>query len=156
MENWIERAFHDYRKWEDWQHGMYQLAECDKSLCDRSVELLGNPAEFELAASNVLRQWPIATEVNLTNRGCNRRAWLGRASCCLKHGASECVTRPAWFLLSQQQQDEANEVADRLIAEWEVNYAEAQIRSGRFSRRKRAHRLDVRAMPQSLRQLQWW
>jgi len=152
----IERAFYHYQKWEDWQNGMYRLAECDPSHIAKSVALLGNAGDFEHAAAAVFVAWPIATEVNLTNRSANRRAWLGRASCCLHHGASECVTRPAWFLLTQQQQDEANAVADRLIEEWELNYAEAQTRNGRFNRRKRAHRLDARTVPTSLRQLQWW
>lgn len=154
----IERAFYHYMLWEDWQNGLYRTDGTDDAmrLTQLSINLLGDPVAFESAARAVLERWPIATEVNLTNRAENRRAWMGRASCCLNHGAPEYATRPGWFMLTEQQQDAANAVADSLIEEWEKRYAETQIRNGRTHRRKGSHRLDVRQVRPHLRQLLWW
>lgn len=154
----IERAFYHYTLWEDWQNGLYRIDGTDDTerLTQLSVALLGDAVAFEVAAKQVLDRWPIATEVNLTNRAENRRAWLGRASCCLNHGAPEYATRPGWFMLTEQQQDAANAVADSLIEQWEIQYAETTLRSGRAHGGKRSHRLDVRQVRPHLRQLLWW
>lgn len=71
----------------------------------------------------VLVQWPIACEVNLSNTGCNRQAWIGQAACSLAVGAVEESTRAAWNSLTPDQQDIANRIADEITAGWEAEHA---------------------------------
>jgi hypothetical protein len=72
----------------------------------------------------VAREWIHAAEVNLTDFGSNRRAWLGQAACCFTHGLPAYVTRLAWNALDPSVQVEANRTAEQVIAEWEESRAE--------------------------------
>ena len=66
----------------------------------------------------VVNEWPLSCEHNLT-ADCNRQAWIGQAACCLALGVPEDITREAWHMLTQSQQDEANRKADEAILVWE-------------------------------------
>lgn len=52
----------------------------------------------------------------------NRIAWLGQCACCLYGGIKQDETKKAWHLLSEEQQQKANEIARKLIEEWEVEH----------------------------------
>jgi len=117
----MKQIFENYQKWEDFQAGMYSLAEIadkdDKIL--GAVSLLSNENDFYIAMTNVLNNWKIATDVNLTNKQQNRRAWLGASACMYVHKTPEYLTRIAWSLLSKEIQDKANLVAEKIILEYE-------------------------------------
>ena len=70
----------------------------------------------------VIENWTISTKVNLTNKQCNRKAWLGQASCNYKYKVPEILTRIAWSKLDIIQQYEANEIAQKVINSYELNY----------------------------------
>jgi hypothetical protein len=72
--------------------------------------------------TKVLDSWPISCEHNITDLSQNRRAWIGHAATCLAIGAPEDITRAAWGMLTRQQQDDANAMADRAISEWESRH----------------------------------
>lgn len=127
----MERIFHPYNLWEDYEFGMYkttafmdqhQLAVECKNLLE-CKEWLWESMTF------VSHNWHYAAEQNLTNLSRNRQAWLGQAACCFSHGAPEYVTKIAWNLLTAEKQAEANSVADEVIADWEDKH-----RSGYFAR----------------------
>lgn len=121
----MPRTFHPFRTWEDWNAGSYALRSDDPTgQRARSVALLGDADDFEDAARGMLQEWAYAAEVNLTNRECNRRAWVGQAACCFDHDAPEFIVRQAWGLLTPEQRNAANRAADRVIAEWELDRAE--------------------------------
>ena len=65
-------------------------------LINKSIELLSDSDMFLEVCKKVVKDWPVSTAVNLTNLSCNRRAWLGQASCCFNHGATELITRELW------------------------------------------------------------
>lgn len=115
------QVFHHYKKWEDFQNGMYRKvnASDDHFLCDKATELLSNPDICFQAMKRVTIEWPFSTEHNLTNLGQNRRAWLGQAACCLEFGVPEELTKIAWNALDHRQQENANGVADVIIKQWE-------------------------------------
>jgi len=121
----IKQKFHDYRLWEDFQHGMYTTDirnEGSDELVLLGKALLASPEELHNAMWNVVSEWKIAAEVNLTNNGCNKRAWLGQAACSLTHNVPEILTRQSWGMLTDDERIAANKVADQIIQLWTDNY----------------------------------
>lgn len=117
----MNRIYHNYKKWEDFQNGMFKVQ--DKSIEHtarmNALTLLSTPDDLFLAMSKVTEEWICATEVNLTNKSRNRRAWLGQSACCYAHGATEDTTKEAWRLLTEEERIEANRIADIVIKNWE-------------------------------------
>lgn len=110
---------------------MYNLtAKNPLELIQKARDLLSDPERLLKSMRIVAHQWPNSAEVNLTNRGRNRQAWLGQAACALESGAPESLTKAAWRQLTESQRIEANKVADIVINEWEViRNAEEAIRN---------------------------
>jgi hypothetical protein len=118
----MNQIFHHYELWEDYQKGMYYISkERDtEGLIQSAKKLLCNPPILEREMRRVINEWPIATEVNLTNLGQNRRAWLGQAACCISEKVPEILTRLAWNGMTEVQQAIANNVADKIILGYEL------------------------------------
>ena len=115
----MERIFHQYEKWEDFHHGMYNEDKADrKTRVDLAASILGDPETCEKAMKMVVENWPIATEFNLSNAEINRRAWLGQAACSIYGGVHEDETREAWGLLTIEQRTRANAIATKVIRSW--------------------------------------
>lgn len=121
----ICRVYAHYLTWEDYQHGMYRQTnlKADIARVTACSEVLANPASLLQAMRRVITEWTVSSAVNLSHRAINRQAWLGQAACCLIHGAPEHVTKAGWHLLTQDQQDKANAVADQVVAEWEASFS---------------------------------
>ena len=119
-DNDMKQVFYPYWDWEDYKNGMYDLTDNQEQLIGLSKELLCNSDEFKLIALKVISEWSISTAVNLTNKSCNRRAWLGQASCSYKHKAPEVLTRIAWSQMTETERTEANKTADKCIREYET------------------------------------
>ncbi len=120
----ISRVFHPYWTWEDL--GMWRRVygrERD-SLLAQATEFTGDAQRYGRAMLQVIDQYPIATDHNMTDLAQNRQAWVGHAACYLAFNCPEDIVREAWGMLTQKQRDEANSVADVAIAEWEARYEE--------------------------------
>jgi hypothetical protein len=119
------RIYHPYWKWEDYQNGLYAnvedafTEEDTEFLSNLAKELLTDPEAFFFVASKVISEWRFASEENLTNDSRNKQAWIGQASCCYVLGVPEFITKYGWRLMTPEQQDEANRVADTVIRIWE-------------------------------------
>lgn len=113
----MKRIFHHYIKWEDYQNGMYNNSPETLEIIQKAVEVLSTPSICESAMKRVVSEWEYATEFNLTNSGCHR-PWLGRSACCIYYGITENITRIAWWQLTSDQQNKANEIADIIINNW--------------------------------------
>ena len=117
----MKRIYHHYNDWEDAKNGLYNShAKNPEEIIKNSVKLLSNEKELYQTMSRITKEWIISSEVNLSNSGCNRQAWLGQSACCLMFKAPEHITKQAWHELSEEQQIKANNVADRVISEWIV------------------------------------
>jgi hypothetical protein len=117
----MNQIFEPYWKWEDFQHGMYEvpaLADVELLAC-LSMGLLTDCERFAAAGQRLLLEWPTAAGVNLTNLGTNRRAWIGQAACCLECSVPEIATRAAWKQLTDAQRVAANGIADEVIRGYE-------------------------------------
>jgi hypothetical protein len=88
-----------------------------------SKNLMLNIPQFTNAMKNVVDNWPFSCEANLTASVMNHQAWLGHAGCAFNHDAPEDLTRLAWAMLTEQQQDLANLAADEAKQYWVDKYA---------------------------------
>lgn len=122
----MEQVFHHFKLWEDYKMGMYYLSKSidEGDAIEKAKKLLCNPPILEREMRRVINEWPIATAVNLTNLGQNRRAWLGQAACCLSERVPEILTRIGWNLMTDVQQTIANNVAEKIIQEYELRSAD--------------------------------
>ena len=116
----MKQIFEHYEKWECYKNGMYNLSDVTlkRQKVFGSIELLSTPDLFYKACKELIKAWPVSSSVNLTNKQQNRRAWLGAAASMFVHQCPEYLTRLAWGLLEKQEQDAANEVAEKVIFEY--------------------------------------
>lgn len=117
----MKQVYHPYHLWEDWKAGMWRRVSGDEleRFLQSAIEFTGDHALYGRWMMRVIHEWPYACEHNLTDLSQNRRAWIGHAACQLAIQCPEFVTRMAWRYLSKQQQDLANDQADRAIQTWE-------------------------------------
>lgn len=124
----IERVYHPYWLWEDvgmYQPPMFDMIESGETKEERlskAVKLLSNPEEFQRVAEKLTKEWKYACEHNLTNSGLNRIAYIGQASCFYAYGIKEEETREAWGYLTEEQQAEANKIAEKVLRAWEYEF----------------------------------
>lgn len=119
----ISQIFHHYEKWEDWKAGLYDsvCVYFDEKL-NLSKEMLENESKFLENARSMINEWIYSAEQNLSDKSMNRQAWIGQATCCHSHSAPEYVTIQAWWMLSDEERNKANAIADIVINEWEQKY----------------------------------
>lgn len=129
----MERIFYNYKKWEDYKTGMFEVKKInnEKELINLAKTILSNPKKLLEGMTIVCLNWKISCEVNLTNIGSNRQAWLGQATCFYKHKVPEQLTKIAWNELTEKQQNEANGIADKVIEEWEKNYLKGRVKNAK-------------------------
>jgi hypothetical protein len=112
------RVFAPYQQWEDYRSGMYRGRLTDAGT-EVSSRLLARAEQCQPAMLRVIREWPVAASVNLSNTAMNQRAWLGQAACCLTGGTSADETKRAWWQLTDGERARANACADEVIALWQ-------------------------------------
>jgi hypothetical protein len=122
------RIYHPFWLWEDFKAGFYDVEtryneQQVNELAIKAKELLSNSRMFELTALKVIKEWKHSAEVNLTNPSRNRQAWIGQASCCYYWHIPEYITKIGWRLMTFDEQEEANSVADLVIKKWEEQFS---------------------------------
>lgn len=119
----MNRVFYPFYEWEDYKSGMYdELTDYREYRVQLAIKCLSNLDICKLFMQEVVKRWTNATEHNFTNTSCNRKAWLGQSACNLYAGIKEDETREAWKLLTEEQQINANKIAQNIIDEWVINY----------------------------------
>lgn len=124
----MKKIYHPYWQWEDYQNGMYDLTRKyteakEMNLAILAKDLLSDQIKFAQIAYKVITEWKNASEVNLSNIGRNRQAWIGQASCCYAYKIPERITKMGWRMMLPSKQQEANLTADKIIKLWEEDYA---------------------------------
>jgi len=120
----MKRSFAHYKHWEDVKCGLYSNVSQPEEKEVLSTDLLRNVEALTEAMKRTIIEWPVAARVNLSNASRNQRSWLGQACCCLDHGSNEGTVKKAWANLTDEEQNRANDVADRLITLWREEYAQ--------------------------------
>jgi ParB-like chromosome segregation protein Spo0J len=124
-----DRIFHTFDKWECFKAGFYaQKKEAmTHEQCEIAyAEFLSNDERFTDALNKVITEWKHSCEHYLTNKAMNRIAWLGQASMCYATGVPSKYCS-GFNLLSQEQQDHANELALNALNKWFVNNNRPEI-----------------------------
>ena len=118
----MKRIYHHYNLWEDCKNGILEnnFSELEEEeLTIKAKELLCDKEEFYKIALKVITEWKYSSEQNLSNTSRNRQAWIGQASCCYKCKVPEYITKYAWRLMTFEEQEQANRIADKIISIWE-------------------------------------
>lgn len=125
----MKRFYEKYYLWEDFANGMYatEKLQNESELIEKAKNLLSDVYLFKEASIVMIRDWPISTKVNLTNKSINRKAWIGQAACCHKFGVPEILTRIAWGQLTERKRMDANRVAEQIINHFELVYERSNI-----------------------------
>lgn len=114
------RIFHTYDKWECHKAGFY-ASTVDGMKADECklayASFLSDSERFRAAANKVITQWKMSCEHYLTNTAMNRIAWLGQAAMCYATGIPSKYCS-GFNLLTQDQKEEANNVALDVINDW--------------------------------------
>lgn len=121
----IKRIYHHYEKWEDFKCGFYDnvSGKNKDELIKKVIELFSNPELTETYMRKVINEWIYSCEHNLSNISLNRIAYLGQGACCLYAGIPSTITMEAWSKVNKSDRDKADEIAETILKEWEVEYA---------------------------------
>jgi hypothetical protein len=117
------RIFHTYEKWECFKAGLYAQTKegMTKIECEEAYRtFLSDTEKFAEALEHVITEWKHSCEHYLTNRAMNRIAWLGQAAACYALGIP-AVYRGGFHLLTESEQQRANEVALEYLNRWLIN-----------------------------------
>jgi len=114
------RIFHTYDKWECYKAGLYKTG-LEGVTKDDGMEMyrdfLSDSDRFSAALECIITEWKKSCEHYLTNSAMNRIAWLGQAAVCYAEGVP-AVYRSGFFLLSDEEQNTANNVALVYLNRW--------------------------------------
>jgi hypothetical protein len=119
-----ERIFHTFDKWECHKAGFYgskkegmTAEQCEQEYCN----FLSNDELFKQGLQGVLDNWINSCEHYLTNKAMNRIAWLGQAAMCYSTGVPSKFCA-GFNLLTNEQQERANEIALQYLNIWRTKY----------------------------------
>ena len=120
----MKPIYYRYELWEDYQNGMFhtkndgneQIRKEQALIMFKDLEKLYENMKF------VAENWKKSSEMNFTNSSVNYQAWLGQASSCYYTGCSDDETIEVWHLLTDEEKDEANKIADKVYNEWLKEY----------------------------------
>ena len=124
-----ERIFHTYDKWECYKYGFYKTRKegwTNEQCEEEFVRVLTDLDLFAETLSKIISEWKYSCEHYLTNKSMNRIAWLGQAAVCYVSGVPATYSG-AWFGMTNDQQEAANEVALKYLNEWLVNNGLVEI-----------------------------
>jgi hypothetical protein len=116
----MTRIYHPWNIWECYKAGFFAPGKSDLGKDAQHAQyaaMLKDIPLFESILKKVTREWRYSCEHNLTNDTMNRVAWLGQACVAYQYGISHDVMS-AFNLLSKQEQDAANTLADAYLQKW--------------------------------------
>ncbi len=118
-----DRIFHTFEKWECHKAGFYKNTTEQYSHKEAEIkfsEILKDSEIFKQALNGVISNWKHSCEHYLTNKAMNRIAWIGQASVCYYSGIPSRYSS-GWNLLTNEEQEKANEIALEYINIWMKN-----------------------------------
>lgn len=119
-----DRIFHTFEKWECHKAGFYVSKKDGMTAeqCEQEyANYLSDDERFRNGLQGVLDNWINSCEHYLTNKAMNRIAWLGQAAMCYSTGIPSKFCA-GFNLLTNEQQEHANEVALEYLNKWMVKY----------------------------------
>lgn len=110
-------VWHDYKLWEDYKNGMYNNNKRSEKIIN-CLEMFKSDI-LHWFMWTALENYKYSSEVHLTQKEFNRKAWVGQATCNFHFNATIPETTNAWFMLTKEQREKANRIAQDVIEEWE-------------------------------------
>jgi len=117
----MNQFFEHHEKWECLKAGMYSSKKPTDKHIEMSANLLSCQRSFGLALELLSVKWPVSLKVHLTNPSINKKAYLGRAACCVELGVNELTVQLAWRTLDSETQKQANITAQNFIKQYAEN-----------------------------------
>jgi hypothetical protein len=93
-----------------------------KEYLNKAIKFTSDHVLYGRYMLRVINEWPVSCENALTDIKINRKAWLGHAAVALAIQCPEDIVRKAWSYLTKEQQELANNEAEKAIKLWEKNY----------------------------------
>ncbi len=118
----IPRVWHPYWLWEETKANMWGSVSPHDEWLKKAIDFTGDHKLYGSWMMKVVKKWKYSCEHNLSNIESNRKAWLGHAAVAMAMGCSENITREAWGYLSEDQQEKANNEAQKAIIYWEKQF----------------------------------
>ena len=120
----MKQVFYRYELWEDYQNGMFENKNdgFEDVRIEQAVKMFQDEKLCYEKMKWVAFNWKISAEVNFTNSSVNHQAWLGQATCCYYCGCGDYETIKAWHLLTDEERQKANDIADKVYFEWLEQY----------------------------------
>lgn len=120
----MDRIYHTWEKWECYPAGFYETKPPSKDMtieqCRQAyADFLRDRALFASNAQRVIAEWKFSCEHYLTNERMNRIAWMGQSAMCIKTRVSKFFCG-GYFLLTKQEQKDADDVALVAINDWMI------------------------------------
>lgn len=116
--------WHPYWIWEEVKFNMWGSVENKKEYLEKAIHFTGDYELYGAYMIIVASQWKYSCEHHLTKIKTNRKAWIGHAASALAIQCPEDIVRQAWSFLDENQQNLANEKAQKAIEYWEAKNAE--------------------------------
>ena len=125
MKKKMKQKFYDYTQWEDYKNGMWSLCEKNKEpiLLQTAIKFTSDASLYGEWMLKIIKEWPITCMQNLSEITPGRRAFIGHCAVSLALNIPEYITRMAWGFLTIEQQNKANQQADYVIQQWEIQNA---------------------------------
>jgi hypothetical protein len=111
--------WHPYWLWEELQNNMWGTVQNRKDWLEKAIAFTGDHILYGSWMIKVADMWEYSCEHNLTKLDTNRKAWIGHAAVAMAIKCPEDIVREAWGYLTKEQQDLANNEAQKAIIYWE-------------------------------------
>ena len=115
--------WHPYWKWEEVDANMWGNVENKKEWLQKAITFTSDHELYGAWMIVVASEWKYSCEHNLTKTGTNKKAWIGHAAVAKAIQCPEDIVREAWGYLTEEQQNLANDKAQKAIEYWERRYA---------------------------------
>lgn len=124
----MKTVYYRYELWEDYKNGMYHTKNDgnEEIRKEQAIKMFKDLKLLYEQMKYVANNWVYASQTNMTNPSINYQAWLGQASCCYYTGCSADETIEVWHLLTEEEREKANMVADKVFEEWKSDYEKSQ------------------------------
>lgn len=109
--------WHPYWLWEEIKFNMWGDVENRKEWLAKAIVFTGDHLLYGSWMIRVASEWIYSCQHNLTKRG-NKKAWIGHAAVAMAIQCPEDIVREAWGHLTKEQQDLANNEAQKAIDYW--------------------------------------
>lgn len=119
----ITQEYKPYWDWECFNNGMWENSSADKTiLLNTAIDFTSNDDLYGHYMDIVVFQWRNTMIHHLTNPSINKKAFIGHCACSYARNLPESIVRKAWKYLSNNQQDKANDRANKAYLKWLSNY----------------------------------